>query len=394
MSTVMAMQSPPGVPLSTLVEPITDPLLPPQTIAAMLAHLWDEVYDKRAESHISRLLGVILGDAGVGVLRKKYLYAHLSEFILTAHFYDLDRLFADAFGIKRFVAEWLTLDPYSDLGTAAEWEAVLAADASYRSRVEQFMRAVQWGPTPNGMVLASSAIIGHEARLYETFALLDDAGAYVPPVSTPAFNTYGDLESYLYLDMESKTYYELEGTTSYHGRALDSRSEFIIRPLRPISAEERYHLIRALDRLKPAESMMTIDTNGPLVYLRVPPATAVADSVYWHVTAAVAADEAHQDLYLAYDNGDPVEQPKPVFSQRQTEEWYYNRDVVDVVSYALDEDEEIVQATDYERGVDTRNGNFVDYLPENALLDPHQIALGLAAQDGSMVASIIDRVTA
>jgi len=394
--TIMQMQTPQGAPLSPLVEPTPDPLLPPQTREAMLEHFYYRLYDTRPESHLSRILAVLLGETGTGGLRKKFTYWHLSQSLLTAHFYDLDRLFADTFGVKRFLSESLSVDPYLEPATDEDWEALIAADASYRSRVEEFMRGVNWGPTPNGMVLCASAILGHEVRIYESYSFIDDAGAYVPPVSTPAFNTYGDLESYLYLDMQGKTYSELEGTTAYHGRALDSRSEFIIRPLRPMTAEERYHLIRALDRLKPAEAMMTIDPNPPIVYTRVEPSAVSTDSAYWHVQKKVVVEESQRQWYPVYLPNQAVQQPRPAFSQKQTDEWYYNRNAVSVRAYVLSSDGATINTDniDYERSQDTRSGDMVDYVASNALLDQHIIALGQAAQDGSVVAPPVQRVVA
>jgi hypothetical protein len=109
---LLRLQAPLGVPRSTFFETTTDPLLPPWRTTEMLAHFYDAIYDLRPESHLSRLLKVVLGDTGTGQLRKRYTYAHLSQFLLTTHYTDLDLLYGGVFGLHRFLRERLDIDPY------------------------------------------------------------------------------------------------------------------------------------------------------------------------------------------------------------------------------------------------------------------------------------------
>lgn len=384
---LLAMQAPTGVPRSDLFETITDPLLPPSSTREMLAHFYEGVYDLRPESHLSRFLKVILGDSGAGQLRKRYAYAHLSQFVLTAHFYDLDRLYASVFGLGRFLRERFDIDPYLDAATDAEWEAIDAADASYRNRVAAFSRAIPWAGTPNGMVMAASAVLGDECRVYENYDFLDNTDVYVAP-EDPSVNTWGDLEGHTWGYYEGRTWASMEGGSTYQGRA-NSRGEFIIRPLRTITDEEKYHLTKVLTRLKPAKALMTIDARPAALYLPVPCHRATASSSYWHIQSKVQVNPKYATAYARVEDG-PVEQPRYAFSQYQGEAWTYNSDVVLVSSYVEDDEGNVVQDYNYERIV-TDDGKVVDYKPERALQSMSEILKGRAVSDGIMVSPVAIR---
>lgn len=389
---LLAMQAPAGVPRSSYFETVSDPLLPPSKTSDMLAHFYEGVYDLDPESHLSRLLKVLLGDPGTGQLRKRYTYAHLSQFILTTHYNDLDRLYSSVFGLKRFLRELLDLDPYLDSATDAEWEAIDAADASYRGRVEAFSHSIPWAGTPNGMVMAASAVLGEECRVYESYSFLDNENVYAA-VEASTTNTYGDLEAYSYGELDGQTYAQLEGQSQFQGRLPDSRGEFIVRPLRNVTDEERYHLTKVLTRLKPAEALLTIDARPAAVHTPVPVYRAVASSSYWHVASKVVIDpekgSAYKNLNVAAPQI-PIEQPRPAFSAYQGEEWSYNHDVITVDSYVEDEDGNVVQPEDYDRVTDP-TGVTTDYTADLALQDPVKILLGKAVSDGILVAPVADR---
>lgn len=382
-SELLAMQAPQGVPRSNFFEVVTDPLLPPQRTQEMLAHFYDEVYDLDAESHLVRLLKVILGDTGTGQLRKRYTYAHLSHFLLTAHYNDLDQLYAEVLGLKRLIRERLMLDPYLDAATAEEWEAINTADASYRARVEAFSHALTMAGTPSGMVLAATAVLGEDCRVYESYSFLDDAEAYADVVAATT-NTYGDLEAYTYGELDGRTYAELEGHSGFTGRLPGSRGEFIVRPLREVTAEERRALTLALGRLKPAEALMTIDARPGAVHTQVPVARAFAASSYWHIRQEVQVAPENRAFYDRASDTEPVEQPRPAFSAYQGEAWSYNADVVTIESSLEDAEGNVVQAINYDR-LNTGSST-VDYLPEQALTSPSDILMGRYVSDGVLAA--------
>lgn len=388
-SELLDMQAPQGVPRSNFFEVVSDPLLPPSRTTEMLAHFYDEVYDLRSESHLSRLLKILLGDTGTNQLRKRYTYAHLSQFLLTTHYNDLDQMFAEAFGLKRFLRERLSIDVYLDAATDEEWEQINAADASYRSRIEAFSHALNLAGTPSGMVIAASAILGHECRVYESYQFLDNENVYADAVAASTY-TYADLEESTYGELNGRAYSELEGETPFQGRLPDSRGEFIVRPLRSISAEEQRQLTYALNRIKPAEALMTIDARPAAMHIPVPVGRCEASSSYWHVQHRVKIDPANASLYERFDPEDPVEQPKAAFSQYQGEAWNYNSDVVSVTSYAEDADGNVVQEVNYDQRLDD-SGEVVAQTPDQALADPAEVLMGRYVSDGVLTASPVMR---
>lgn len=379
-SELLDMQAPSGVPRSNFFEVVTDPLVPPNRTTEMLAHFYDEIYDLRAESHLARLLKVLLGDTGIGQLRKRYTYAHLSQFLLTTHYNDLDQMFAEVFGLKRFLRERLNIDVYREAATDEEWERINAADASYRARIEAFSHALSLAGTPTGMVIAASAVLGHECRVYESYQFLDNENVYSDTVEASA-NTYGDLEEFTYGELNGRAYGELEGENPFQGRLIGSRGEFIVRPLRGISAEEQRQLTYSLNRVKPAEALMTIDARPASLHIPVPVSRAEATSEYWHVRHQVLIDPANAGAYERFDPERPVEQPRAAFSQYQGEAWSYNSDVVSVASYAEDAEGNVEQGVNFEQRLDD-SGQTVVHSPELALSDPSEILLGRHVSDG------------
>lgn len=376
---LLQMQTQVGAPRSPYITEVNDPLLPPQTREGMLAHFPDSIYDLSPESHLSILLGVLLGDVGVGQLRKKITYAHLSQVLMTSHYYDMDRFFADVLGLKRFLSEGLAFDPATESGTAAEWEAVIAADASYRNRVALFVEGLTWGPTIPGLTMMASAVCGVPVRIYETYVALDAEDTADTPDTT--FLTYGDLEAYTYGDLDGKRYSEMEGITTFLGR--DTRSEFVIRPQGPLTNEQRYHLIRVMDRLKPANSMMTIDTTGTPVYTRVDPLEAYSPFVHWlcRSTLVISDAEAYQGDYGDVEVGDEVERKISAFSERSGDEWFYNDSILSVTSSAIEEDG-TVRDHNYERAYDAGTNTTRSYVAADALASPHEIRSGRLVRDG------------
>lgn len=382
---LLAMQAPQGVPQSDSVATLTNPLAPPMRTADMLAHLPDSVYDKSPESHLIRLLKILLGDAGAGGLRKQYLYSQLSQVLLTSHFTDLDRLYGAVFGFPRLSGETLDIDPYYQTADADEWEVLFARDASYRARIEQFSRAIAWGATPTGMLLASQALLGVECRLYETYVFVDEAtpnpGGAPAPV---AGRLYSDVQNGFatYGDMEAGTYGDVEGGVGDFGRTTrDNRSEFIIRPMRQITNEETYLLVKVLSRLKPAGALLTVDPLGVAVHDEVPLRRVSADSTYWQVRTRVAAKKENRSAYTrTRTDNSPVEQPRPAFTYYQGEAWSYNADVVTMRSYTQDAAGDLVAKMDYQRL--PIPGGEVDYTPDQGLADPVKLTLGRYASDG------------
>lgn len=384
---LLALQAPTsGSPRSSLLETTTDPLLPPRTVLERLEHLFDGEYDLRPESHLSRLAKAVLGEAGAGALRKRYVAARLQSVVSTMRYLDLDALYGAIFGFSRVSTEALDTSPYLDVGTPDDWARIDARDSAYRSRVEAFSRSIALAGTREGMESTAAALLGTECRCYESWTLVDENGGN-PGGAPPAVGarTYGDIEvDYpTYGDMQRGTYADVEGGTGSFGRTTtQNRAEVIVRPLRQITLEETYHLTRVLTRLKPAGALLTIDALGVVVHEAVAIRDVAADSTFWQVQARVATTPALAPYYQA-PAATPTAQPRPVGIGYQGEAWSYNADVASASSYTLSATGALTAEVDFERVV--LAGRPVDLAPDRALADPADIRLGRAASDGIML---------
>lgn len=349
---LLALQAPTGIPRSSTLDTITDPANPPRRSQDLLSHFYEGLYDLSPESHLTRFVKVLLGDASVGSLRKRYLVARTQSMLLTSRYSDLDRFYGGLFGLKRLTGEVLPTSPYAT-ATPAEWDIIDARDSSYRARVEQFSRSLMLAGTPEGLAGTASAILGGtEVRVYETFVSVD------------------------------------LGLSPGYGRTTpDNRSEFIVRPQRPISTEETYALVRVLERLKPASALMTIDSIGTGLYRPVVLRDVATDSAYWEVETQVAA---RVDVASAYPNADedstPMVQPRPAFTGYQGEAWSYNGDIAAFSSYTeAPAGDEVLTRYNYER-VESPSAT-VDYTPDRAFADQTSLLLGRYASDGVLSSS-------
>lgn len=390
---LLSLQSPAGLPIPPGTTAVTDPVSPPPRTADVLAHFFDGLYDKSPESHLSRFLKVLLGDSGVGQLRKRYLVSRFQQVILTTHFTDLDSLYGGLFGFRRLTSEALGFDPYYDAATPEEWDEIHARDSAYRNRIEQFSRALALGATKEGLEAVSSALLGGvECTIYETYMLVDENGSN-PGGSPPPVNarTYGDVEQQYryYIEMQRGTYGDIEGGSGSFGRTTtQNRSEFIVRPKRQITLEETYELTRVLNRLKPAEALLTIDPEGVAVHSPVKMRAVASDSTYWEIATKVAPRDEVAAAYArvaASGATTPVAQPRPAFTGYQGEAWSYNSDVSKVVSYTEDPTQTVVATVDYQRLM--RGTVAVDFTADRALMDPAAILLGRYASDGVLASA-------
>lgn len=389
---LLALQGPTsGAPRSALMASVTNPVLPPRPAADRLAHLYDGLYDLRPETHLSRLLKVLLGDPGAGTLRKRLLAARLSSVLATMRYAEMDRLYGALLGLPRLSRERLDLSVYTTAATPEEWEVIDARDAAYRTRVQAFSRAIPMAGTAEGMAALGEAMLGVECRVYETYQLLDGGGPSDPAVHAASVRTYGDVEDdyHTYGALDATSYGEVEGGAGDYGRGpTTNRAEFTLRPLRPISQEESYALTRVIGRLKPAQALPTIDPLGVAVHQPAVVRAVSADSTYWEVRTTVVPRPAVAAAYPT-PAGVPATPARPVASGYQGEAWAYNADVQATTAYAESATGARVADVDYERAV-TPAGRVLDLTPDRALADAEAIRRGRAASDGVVVGSPYD----
>jgi hypothetical protein len=246
------------------------------------------------------------------------------------------------------------------------------------------------GATVLGMTVAAQAVLGVECRVYESWRLLDEG---ISPGGSPGTfspRTYGQVFDYFgtYGAMDGHTYGDIEGGVGSVGRTLTSdRQEFTVRPLRTLTGEESYELMRVLTRIKPAEALLTIDSDGVEIHEQIQARGAVSDSSYWEITSKVAPKQGTEQFYGATGApGEAVEQPRPPFTAYQGEAWSYSGDVTSTISYTLNDDGSH-RSPDFQRlAVFTRPATtFFDYTPDKGVADPVAIMQGRSVSDGVLV---------
>lgn len=374
---LFALQLPPSQAVPPQATTATSMVLPPVRAADRLRHFSEEIYDTRAESHLSRFVKVLIGDAGAGQVRKRLTFARLRATLQGSHFFDLDKFYGPLFGIRRTAEELLALDPHEGLATADQWQNEMSKDASFRSRIEQLARALVYGPTPTGMELIAEAILAVDCDVFESFIQADES-----------YQTYGELEDQyglgtpggFYSDMEDISYSELEGA-SLARISGDERRIFTVRPKRAITQSEAFDLRRVLNRIKPVDSRLVIESSGVALHEPVSIVEVVADSEHWEVISEVGTSDA-SSIY-PIQSVTPVEQPRPPFSGYQGEAWSYNADMVGVSAYSLDMDgAPAILATERMTYVD---GSTKDFPADQAILPSRMVQAGRVISDAVLV---------
>ena len=343
---------------------VTNPVVVPRRMADRLAHMDPDLYDTSPESHLSRLLKALLGDAGVGRLEKSALLARLQHSLHGTHFYDLDRFYGALFGAQRASAELIGANPYTDMLTDEEWEAIGVADDSFRTRVEQLARAINFGATPTGMELAAEALLGCDVDIYESFVTADRA-----------VQTYDDLEGLgTYGDLEAFRYGELEGDDTGVPVGSINRAVFVVVPKREITEEERYDVLRVLSVLKPAASIVRIRPLGQPHLTSVALRDVAADSEMWRII---------QKTPRGLDP--PAAKRRPPFTAYQGEAWSHVPEAAGVASYTLLPDDSVGQfhvvGTVRVTGADGKP-IIRTYTPDLAVASLDHIMGGRAVSDG------------
>jgi len=313
-----------------------------------LAHFPEEMYDLRPESHLVRFMKALLGESGVGQLRKRYLLAQLEQSLSSTHFYDLDRFYGSLFGARRGVLGALPIDPMEDVATPDGWDEIAEYDARFRERIIKLAKAITLGGTPMGMQALAEALTGVECDIYEVWSMIDTQGSPVPGRTWAQvdadFATYGVMKPF--------TWSQIMGAVTFGNLGINARNEFVIRPKTTYNisdpedavrrAEDLYGIQRVINVLKPAFTIASVDDTGVAVHQEVPIAGVSADSEFWEVITRVIPEpeleEIYQLLYKAYDrraNPTGVErvQPKPPFSSSQGQQWSYASEVSSVTAF-------------------------------------------------------------
>lgn len=347
------------------VTTVTNPIVPDRLVSDRLSNFDPTIYDLSDQSHLMKLLKVLMGGAGAGGLRKQAAVARLQNAFSGMHFLDLDRFYGALFGVQRTGQELqpdFAFDPYHGATTADAWNDLHVRDASYRDRLQRFARSIYYGGSAMGLRAMAESLVGAECDLYESWELVDEEnnGVLITPVLIYTYTflsrtipSWANLEGHTWADWGG-------GTTPFVGRTgQKNRSEFIIAPQKTLAPDEQYELVRVLNTFKPAGTQFTVNPNGPTVQTPVELRGVAADSEYWEIVSIVSPNPnlagnpysvppSSTITTTQPPDPTPIQQQRPAFSSYQGEQWAYNTDITQVTSYTIDADGNQSATTDDE----------------------------------------------
>lgn len=400
-STLLQLQTVSTSPFVGELPTTTGMVLPDVAFYDRLSHFPDDLYDLRSSSHLVRFLAALLGDGGVGQLRKRNSLAQFQRSLSSTHFYDLDRFYGALFGARRGAAGALPVDPMTSVATPDGWDEIQSLDAVFREKIIKLAKAITLGGTPIGMQALAEALTGVECDVYEVWRELDTAA------SPSGGNTYADVASTYanYGAMAASRWGQVAGVVTFGNLAINARNEFVVRPKTvynpsdPASAvqhaDDLYGILRVIDVLKPAFTLASVNDDGLAVHQKVPIRAVASDSEFWEITSRVlpapAVASAYHLIYTAYDKrANPINiqaaVPMPPFSSSQGQEWSYANEVSSVKGYRIPfTTDPPKNFTNTFQTVRFHDGKEISYRPEYAVIDPKQAQAAQVAKAGSIV---------
>lgn len=310
------------------------PLMPPRSTESRLEHFDEIAYRADSTSIVYRLVDALCGDAGAGSLKKDSFLARIGQSLEGLYFSDLDYIFGNIGFLARTESESYPYDPANDMLTSDQWDEVRVKDAWYRSRIRDFFVACGKGGTPEGIRMAVIAATSADCDIYEVWRYMDNFGI-----------------------------------TGAIGRApVSTRAEFVVKPYKAGIGPKQMRLLRQmLDRLAPADTVVTVDPNGLATRTPVSVKTAATDSSYFEVQKEVTGTPILSELpppeLLAIDlrpsekwllSGNKETAPYSAFNITQEYGYYYlasggARSPIDSVGYGtLQEDGSVKTEANYE----------------------------------------------
>jgi hypothetical protein len=404
-SSIIDLQIPAGSPAPAGTSTSTGLLTPDLVLAQRLKNFPSTVYDLSSTSVLTHFMQALVGDSGVGQIRKRQQLAMLQSAVTSTHFYDLDSFYGALFGAIRGPSGTLPtnpatgnpVSPYTDLATPDAWDEVLAIDAQFRERIIQLARAITLGGTVPGLRALAEAITGSKCQVFEVWRLIDNQGAQSSTYYTWAQEavTYPSWSSFV----SGTTWQTVTGQAApqiFGGLGINSRAEIVITPTQTYSsdqagqqqqASDAYGIASVVEVLHPANTVVSVEMNGVLVNEPVIISAIWADSnnaeLIGYVTPAEPTDPAYAQAVTAYqpggaDIGTTFAQPSPVFCRQMGAKISYAGDVT-VASGQSSQNgySTVLTTTDYDQ-VTYPDGSTVAYTAASAVLDP-ATAAGSAA---------------
>lgn len=254
LNTTLGQSNTPSV--DVIVEPYNAPI---DVIKHARKFFPEEVYNLSSETILYKFLSALLGDAGVGGMKKAITYARTQQTLSNVHFDDLDTLFTGPFEFVRQSGEIYNTDPANDLLTDAQWLEVRSKDANYRSRALDYVKGVNLGPTEQGYKLIARAATGQDAEIYEQWQYYDDVNSD-SPVGFPNLGNTG------------------------------LRGEIVVLPYtNGLTQQQTKHLNDAFNRVKSMTTPISFSAQGSAA-TNIPAKTVVSSSDFFYVQKTVTAN--------------------------------------------------------------------------------------------------------
>ena len=412
------------MPLQTVV---SDPSLPTLASAtgmlspdcateSRMSHFDDRLYDLRPESHLSRFCKVVLGDAGAGQLRKRYTMARLQTTMEGTHFYDLDAFWGSLLSARRSHDEELPCNPMTDSATPDQWDDIAMRDSRYRERLYALAKSLPMTGTVPGLQQAAEALTGVECDVYETWKLLENN------ISIGTESTLGriwgddldvlpsvedDFDQWKDFEITRETWNSVENRVEIGRTGVSNGDEVIIRPKRDyapdqerLRQEDEMNVQRALNVLKPAGVLLTVDNRGLSLHIPTRIASMMADSNFWEVLTKVRPRPGLSTTVSPYPTssvrvsagviGDGVlsAPPRPPLTTSQGHQWSYNSLIVSVTGLAIRENATAVSGSgtvinplNWETVPINRMGGLTEHVPKSGISDQRALLAAQAAAD-------------
>jgi hypothetical protein len=215
----------------------------------------------------------------------------------------------------------------------------------------------------------------------------------------------------------SDTWNKVEGTVEVGRTNTLTRSEIVIRPRKDYAstpdrasdyARDETALVRVLQKLRPAGTIVTVDPSMGVPHVGQPIAGLYADSEYWEITPKVQPRSPLQgnvaptvypmsftDRAAGVDPGSRRVIPRPPFAGAQGASWTYNTTISAATSYtctpADPADFSTPQAAvpsprNDDQIVVYRDGTEVRYTAKKGILSAQQLLAAQTVSDGVLVA--------
>lgn len=353
---VLGLQVAPTQPLPAGTDTATNLISPDLQVISQLKNFPSSVYNVTPTSLLVHFMTALMGNTGAGQLRKRQMVARLQQALTSSNFYDLDSFYGALFGAQRGPGGALPanpntgqpVSPYTDLASPDAWDQVQAIDAQFRERIIQLARAITLGATAPGMQALAEAITGVKCNVYETWRLLANYGG-----TTPGYQTWEQVmtENPSWSSFTSATWQAVEGSVTFSGLlGTNVPTEIVIQPKKNYAASDEDQRQQAADMfavlsvaevLKPAQTIISVDTEGPAVTVPVQISSAWADSQYWEIVKVVTPSNPGSAAYSAITSSYQANNanelppgtyvvPSPPLSRTSGDQYSYAADVTAV----------------------------------------------------------------